>query len=250
VRLFGTKALGLDEKLPEAYMLIADVKLSYDWDFKGAEECFKRALELNPNHALAHSFYSNYLATQGRFDEAIREAKIGRSLDPLSPTAVALVASAYLWKAQYDSVLVFANEALAIDKTHSFANRLLSATGIARGMFEETIAIQQEMISRGDSTSLDLLALTYALSGEKAKARELIAEVTKLSEKRYIAPDYFVWTFCALGDTARAFECLEKGYEMRSSYTMYLDTVQPAVCDFLLSDPRFHAILKKMALKE
>jgi serine/threonine protein kinase/tetratricopeptide (TPR) repeat protein len=249
VRAFATKALALDETLPEAYMLIADTKLTYDWDFKGAEEFFKRALELNPNNSAARFFYSNYLSTQRRFPEAIREAKLGRNLDPLSAIAVTLVASVYLDVLQIDSALVYVNEALAIDSTNAYANRLLSCIFMARGMHKEAIANLNAMISRGDSSVVDLLTLVYADIGETGKARELIDDVEKLSEKHYVAPDRFLWTYCALGDTARIFECLERGYEERSSM-MHRLAVQPPMCDFLLRDPRYHALMKKVGLEE
>jgi tetratricopeptide (TPR) repeat protein len=248
VRMFATKVLALDETLPEAYLLLGDTKLTYDWDFKGAEEYFKRALELNPNNSMTRGFYSNYLVTQRRFDEAIQEAKLGRNLDPLSAIAVSLVAGAYLEAGRIDSALVYVNEALAIDSTNSYPNRLLSGICMEKGMFKEAVAIQQRMLSRGDSSGLDLLALAYAGSGQAGKARELIGELTKLSGKRYMAPDQFVWTYCALGDTARVFECLEKAYEERSSMMHRLAISPP--CDFLLRDPRYQALMRKVGLEE
>src|SRR6266536_2412158 len=78
------KALEIDESLAEAYTSLAGVRLNYEWDWSGAEQACKRALELNPNFAWAHSVWSDLLLVMGRHQEAITEAQHGVELDPLS----------------------------------------------------------------------------------------------------------------------------------------------------------------------
>src|SRR5215470_12047163 len=55
------RALELDSTLAEAHSALALVKLNFEWDWQGAEEAFKRALELNPNYSTGHHWYSHYL---------------------------------------------------------------------------------------------------------------------------------------------------------------------------------------------
>ena len=83
-RAAAMKALEIDETLAEAHNALADVLYEYDWKFAEGEREFKRAIELNPNYATAHHWYSEYLLTMGRNEEAIAEIKRAQELDPLS----------------------------------------------------------------------------------------------------------------------------------------------------------------------
>ena len=78
------KALALDENLADAHCALCVHKMSYEWDFDGAERECKRAIELDPNSSQAHSAYSRYLNCRGRFDEAIAEIKTAIDLEPAS----------------------------------------------------------------------------------------------------------------------------------------------------------------------
>ncbi len=79
-----TRALESDEKLGEAHASLGFVLMNYYWDWAEAEKRFKRAIQLNPNYAMAHNWYSQHLAFMGRSEEAIREAKRAQEIDPLS----------------------------------------------------------------------------------------------------------------------------------------------------------------------
>ena len=59
-RAAARKALELDDRLAEAYVVQADVKRLYDWDWTGAEDSVKRALELDPNNLDAHTPIRSY----------------------------------------------------------------------------------------------------------------------------------------------------------------------------------------------
>ena len=69
-RAAASKALQLDDSLAEAHTSLGTIKLSYDWDWIGAEHEFKRAMELNPGYPLAYVMYGQYLdhdwTTRGR----------------------------------------------------------------------------------------------------------------------------------------------------------------------------------------
>src|SRR5262249_14342966 len=77
------KAVELDDSLAEAHTSLGSAKES-EWDWTGAEKEYKKAIELNPNYATAHHWYSGLLAALGKQDEALAEAKQAIELDPLS----------------------------------------------------------------------------------------------------------------------------------------------------------------------
>ena len=84
-RTAAMTALEIDESLPEAHIDLAQVQSRLDWDWAGAERGFKRALELDPNSADAHGWYSMHLAQMGRSEESMAHAKRAVELDPLTP---------------------------------------------------------------------------------------------------------------------------------------------------------------------
>jgi Tfp pilus assembly protein PilF len=81
----ASRALEIDTSLAEAHSSLAFLEFEADWDFKGAEEEFKQAIDLNPGYAAAHHWYAVLLSALGRHDEAMAEMERARRLDPLSP---------------------------------------------------------------------------------------------------------------------------------------------------------------------
>ncbi|MEK7405062.1 MAG: tetratricopeptide repeat protein [Acidobacteriota bacterium] len=79
----ASKALEIDGELAEAHAALAFARL-YDWNWSGAEQSFRRAIELNPSYAPARTWYASYLVYTGRTAETLREAQRARELDPLS----------------------------------------------------------------------------------------------------------------------------------------------------------------------
>jgi len=78
------KALELDSTLAEAHTSLAWCKLVFNLDPQGAEQEYKRAIELNPGYAVGHQLYAGYLSRMGRHTEAIAEDRKAENLDPLS----------------------------------------------------------------------------------------------------------------------------------------------------------------------
>ena len=79
-RTAALKALDLDDTLAEAHSALGAVKEDYDWDWKGAEEQYRRAIELNPGYSAARVYYSDLLLELGRFPEALSQAKTALQL--------------------------------------------------------------------------------------------------------------------------------------------------------------------------
>jgi Tfp pilus assembly protein PilF len=105
-RAAATKALELDDTLPEDHASMAGIRMFYDWNWPETEKEFRRAIELNPNYAIAHQGYSFYLGVvQGRHSEAIAEAKQAQQIDPLSLYANGNLGYAFLIARQYDAAI-------------------------------------------------------------------------------------------------------------------------------------------------
>jgi TolB-like protein len=100
---FVERALELDPDLAEAHDLLARIRFTYDWDWEAAERGFLRAIELKPGYPDVHAVYSQFLAIMNRPDEALEEARIAATLDPLNPWFQLEYAQRKAWYGDYES---------------------------------------------------------------------------------------------------------------------------------------------------
>ena len=242
------RALSLDKTLADAYALMAEVKFCYEWDWKGAEENYKRAIELNPNYATAYAWYAYYLSAMKRFDEAIREAKKARELDPLSFDISMSMVYVFLYSGQCDSAITLANEILKIDSTLAFGYDMLGNCYLCKKMYNEAINQYQKSIALKSSISLSWLAYAYAASGKENEARKILSDLIEESKHRYVDPFLFAVVYLALGEHDKVIECLEKAYEYRSLMLLFIRTF-PGWEDYS-KDLRVVALIKKIGLEE
>ena len=249
VKAYTEKALALDPALAEGVLLIADVKFCYDWDVKGAEADYKRALELDPNLALAHYWYGFYLTSQGIFKEGIAEMKRGLRLDPLSPAMMSSVAFGYELAGEYDSAFAYVQRAAEIDSGAGWIYNRQSSIYRRQGKYAEAIREAKKGVSRSITPCLVDLALAYALSGQTDKARESLSKLFEWIGDGYFSPTYIAEIYCALGDRERAFEYIEKAYQDRDA-SLVMPALAPPWCDFIKSDPRYKELMKKVGVEE
>ena len=250
VKMYAEKALALDPILAEGVGLIADLKYNYDWDVKGAEECFKRALELDPNYADLHLNYGWFLAGQGRFDAGIAELRQARQLDPLSVVMTQQLAQVYALAGQNDSALAYAQRAAEIDSTFPLINVTRGYVYLAQGAYAKAIEEAQRQVSLGfGSRAFRDLAVAYALSGQIEKARNALSELLEWRRDHYYSAVGVARVYCALGDRERVFEYLEKAYEERDE-SLISPALMPSWCDFIKSDPRYKELMKKVGVEQ
>lgn len=248
----AVKAVQLDDSSSEAHASMGHILHNYDWDFEGAEREFKRAIELNPNYAIAHHWYAHLLMQIGRTDESLAQARLAAELDPLSPFINQGLARQYYLSRQYDKAVGQCQVVLQMDPAYLPARTQLALAYEQKGMLPEAVStMEQARKLAGEKTDLPmvhaLLAHAYALAGRKADAESELNVLTAIGQKRYVPPSYLAIVYLALGDKDRAFEYLNKSYQDRSEQLLYLG-VEPLV-DPLRSDPRFDVLLEQVGLK-
>ncbi len=244
------KALEMDETLAEAHNSLAMVKENYDWDWKGAEREYRRAIELNPNYATAHQWYAGYLGAMGRHDESIAENKQAQELDPLSPIIGADLGTNFISARQYDQAIKEFQKVLEMDPDYIVAHLFLGMAYAGKEMYDEAIAALQKAQSlSGDDDSLMnvFLGVIYSLSGKKDEAKKVLNKVIELSKHSYVSPWGISLIYVGLGQKDQAFEWLEKAYDERDHWMSSLKVLP--IFDSIRSDPRFIALLKKMNLE-
>jgi TolB-like protein/Tfp pilus assembly protein PilF len=242
------KAVELDGTLAEAHTALAVIRL-YSWQWEQAEQGFKRALELNPNYGVAHSWYALYFVSQGRVGEAIARMYRARDLDPLSPHMNQNVGWMLHYARQFDEEIVQYNRALELDPNFLFARRRLAEAYSAKGMHGEAIAENEKVIALMDRspTSLGALGSVYALAGRKAEARMILDELLEMKKRQFVSASIFANLYNDLGERKTAFEYLEKAYRERS-YAMVFLKVTTDFDEAFRKDPRFLDVLRRLGV--
>ncbi len=242
----AVKAIQLDETLVEAHVWLATVHFVYEHDHPAAVREFKRALALNPNHAMAHSKYGWYLVLIGHFDEGIAEAKKAQELDPLSTEINDYLGASLYYARRYDEAAEQLRHTIELSPNYWNSRLFLAKAYQQQGRMEAALA-EVQRAAQIDSVSdiIAMLARAYALAGKRREALQVLEEMWAWPQDRYVAPSEIVKVYLALGDKEQALAWLEKAYATRS----FLNTLKVnAEFDPLREEPRFQAILKKFGL--
>jgi serine/threonine protein kinase/tetratricopeptide (TPR) repeat protein len=213
----AVRALELDETLAEPHASLGAVKLFYDWDWSGAEKEFRRALELNPSLVEAHLGEATYLATLGRFDEALAEDKLALSLDPASPRArVAALLHSYLAR-RFDGTIEECRKTIElapnVGTPHAILGLALSFEGRSA---DGIVAAEDGARLSGSPSHLAWLGYVYAKARNRNGAKKVIERLIEQSKQRYVCSVDMAGIYVGLGEPERAFQWLEKAHSERS----------------------------------
>lgn len=249
-RRAAQRALEIDAGLSEAHTSLAWVKYRFDWDWRGAEEEFKRALELNPSNAQARQWYSDYLLAMGRFDESLAEIKRARELDPLSIFINWNVGRVHYFERRYDEALAETLRTLEMNPNFSRTYLYLRELYLLKGRGDEALAAHLKLAALTGVSPERIAELkgTYDSGGWKAVWRKEIEWALEDSKRRYVTPFNIAALYSRVGDKDRTLEWLGKSVEERDGTLVYLKVDQR--WDFVRPDPRFADLLRKVGLPQ
>jgi serine/threonine protein kinase/Flp pilus assembly protein TadD len=242
----AVKALELDETLGEAHCSLGFFRLLYDWDFPSAEEEFKRAIELSPNFANAWDGYGFYFKATGQSEASIRACQRAQELEPLSLFITLSLAWAWYFARQYERALEQGSKALDMDPNFGFAYWHRGMACIQQNRFGDAITALRKAISLfGPATAfISYLGYANARLGKEREARQMIAQLERVSKRLYVSSYFIAIIYLGLGDLDQTFEWLEKAYEERSGFMAFIN-VEPML-DALRGDPRFKTLAEKI----
>lgn len=244
---YARRAIAVNERLAEAHNSLALIAYQYDWNWPEAEREFRIALELKPNLADGHNWYGRFLASLGRFDEAISEISHAEELDPLSPFVKLHSAVVYLIARKYDRAREIC---LNLVKAHSdFARAyiLLAVLSTLESKYDEAIEEAEKAVSISDEALFKgFLGYIYGASGRRRQALEVLEGIAAGEYKGYASPFFIALVNFALGNTVDGFKWLENAFAVRSSI-LPLQHNWPTL-DNVRNDPRFREIMRKMNL--
>jgi len=245
-RAAAIKALELDEGLAEAHVSLATVKTFYDWDWAGSEREFKRALELGPNYATAHHWYSHYLVNVGRLDEAVAEIKRAKELDPFGITVNIWLAATLYYSRRYGQAIDQYRRVLELYPEWTEVHGGIGDCYLQKGMLAEAVAEWRKTFTlSGQDQLASSLEHAYAAGGYTGYLQKKLDELKAGSQTKPVSPLDFAYTYALLGEKEHAIEWLEKAYEARDPW-LYVKA-EPKL-DSLRSDPRFKGLLRRLGL--
>jgi len=248
VKEAASKALSLDDSLAEAHTLMGMAYAAYDHDYSAAEREFKRGTEFNPGSPFVHQWYAYYLIGMGRNKEALLELQRAQELDPLSDAVGLLYGLNFVFSDQFDRAIEQSRKMIQGDPNFWFGHFFLGWALAREGKYEDAITSLNEAIRLGASPyAQGYLGYAYALSGQTAKAREVVQQMEQASKQSYVPVYQIAIVYVGLGDKEKALALLEKSFEDREEIMTFLkvdSTWAP-----LRQDPRFQSLLHRAALQ-
>jgi serine/threonine protein kinase/Tfp pilus assembly protein PilF len=243
------KALEIDEDIAEAHTALAWNKFRFEMDWDGANAEFLKGIELNPNSASTHSWYSMFLVHVGRFDEAIGAGERALELDPLSLPGKTQLGFTLFVAGRYDEAIETLESVLEMNPNFAWANSVLGEVYERNGKYTEAIAYYRKAIEYyGDSPTLFIgfLGHAYGKNGQIEEAKKILNDLKNLSQQQYVSPFAMAIVYLGMGQKDQAFTLFEKAFDERSTQMSFLKF--EFRFDPVRSDPRFIALLKKAGL--
>ncbi|MGD1148655.1 MAG: protein kinase [Thermoanaerobaculaceae bacterium] len=239
-------ALALDDGLAEAHGILGLLRLARDFDWKGAEAEFRRALALSPSSADIHDHLGWLCSAQGRFDESLALVRRAQELDPIAHRSD--VANELMRAGRTREALAEAERALALDPTFSRCHAVFGWACLALGRTTEGLAALGRAVEFSPGSTLFLAQLGQAcgMTGDEARARAILTELEALAETQYVAAYHLSHVYTGLGEQDAAIDCLERAFEQRSG-AIY-GVKGSYLFAGLREHPRFQALLRKMNL--
>ena len=244
------EALRLDDESADAHRAMADLTFFYDWDWAGAEREYLRALELNPSLARARLTYAELLAAIGRFQDALAQSELARSLDAKSPEVITSRAVVQLYAHMFDDARASLDQALKEQPGSAGALIAKARVEAAQERYPEALAdVNRALALTSGGVPVEITRIQLlARNGESDEARTAL----KALEGRAAAGEVRVshrdraYVRLALGEVDAACDELEHAYAERESALRWIG-VDPRL-DELRANPRFTVILTRMGL--
>jgi DNA-binding winged helix-turn-helix (wHTH) protein/TolB-like protein/Tfp pilus assembly protein PilF len=240
------RALEIDDTLAEAHTARAFVKMQYERDWSGAEQAFKRAIETNPNYLPARIWYAWWLLLHDRLNESRAEMKQAYQIDPVTRDTNGSLALYLFYTREYESAVEQYRKAIAMEPRSAGSHNMIGLIKARTGLHEQARSELKLAEGAGGARS-DFLAYAYAVSGKRAEAVKILAELEQATQETYVSPYTLARICVGLGETDKAFEWLEKSYAELDQKLIWLK-MDPTF-DAVRGDTRFAAILRRMGLE-
>jgi TolB-like protein/Tfp pilus assembly protein PilF len=241
------KALEIDPLLAEAHDMSARLKFVFRHDWKTSEKGFQAAIKLKPSHPDAHVVYSQWLGINGRWEEALAEAREGLRLDPLNDWYRVALGTRLSWNGQYDAAL---DELLKIAEAQPnwpMVYQTLWDLYFYRGELVQSLTAARRYYRLTEQVELADILDQFDAASEYENAMLALADAVIESRTEAYVSEVDVARILALsGDIERALNWLEKAFDNQNTQLVYT-TAEP-LYRLVWDHPRYKELRRKMNL--
>jgi serine/threonine protein kinase/Tfp pilus assembly protein PilF len=252
-RAAARTAVKLDPNLPEAHTALGIVRFMFDWDWEGADEAFRKAIEMGGGD-VPHLEYAEFLAGVGRLSEALPMAARARELDPVSPQPTHSAAYTMMLMGKHAEAADAFRTAISLHPDWIWGHIKLAVCLSHLGAFEEALAEAgiAEAALHGGGTPLarSWIGRVYGAAGERDTA---LAYLAKLQDTDTVQVDPLTRSYIhsVLGERDRFLDCVEEAYRKRSALVCMIHAVGRLEAHLdLETEPRFQAVVDRMGFPD
>jgi tetratricopeptide (TPR) repeat protein len=243
-RAAARRAMDLDPTLAEVHYVDAFVKW-FGWDWQGAEEAFRRTIEINPNYGLARAQYGQLLAILKRPEEAIVQAQKAIELDPFNPLIMGLCGSTFSMLGRYDEGMSMAHKELRSSPNSSMGLQIIWWGHHYKGEYDQAFEGAKAYFSAmGLAPVVHIMKERYETGGYFEAMRCAAETMASASQDHYIQPYWIAILYAVAGEKDKCLDWLEKGYETKDPMHAYFTELE--LRNMISDEPRYEALLRKM----
>lgn len=247
-RLAAEKAIALDPDLASGHAVLGSVYGDYQWRWDDAEREYERALALNPNDAMAHTWYSSLSVFRRKFDRALVHSRRAVELDPLSPFTLVNRGLCLRLSGRNEEAAAHLEEMLRLHPNLPPGALHLALAYTNSGRAKEGMEQLRPFVGKpgGNSQLPALYAYAAAKAGHRDEALRIVRELEARDSAEDVAASNLALAWTALGDHDRAFHWLERAYAKRT-YLLRAINVEQGY-EPLRKDPRYADLIRRMGI--
>jgi len=227
------------------HMNLASKKSEY-WDWAGAEEIFKRAIEIDPERANTYAWYGFLLLRQARFEEANQMVMKAAKLMPEHLTILHSKGINHYYNRQYDQAIVQFQKIIEQDSTELNVRLHLGLSYLAKEMYPEAKREFENDVLLSSFWGEYSIYVMYADMNQVDKVLDYLNKIEKNLDDCTIPSSAVASLYARIGNDDKTFEWLNKAYEEHDFYLTLIKIRKDF--DNYRTDPRYIALIKKMGL--
>lgn len=246
-RVAIAKALELDPDSADARGSDAGFKFWLAWDFEGAKEAARRAIELNSNHAPARFYLAHALSNTGEHTQALTEIRRTLVLDPFSLLTNAMYGQFLYHSGQLDDSAQQLRKTLELEPRFWVAHVCLAKTCERLGHYSEALecCARAWEHSGGNTEALSIAGYVHAVMGDREKAEQKIQQMLERRDKHYVPPYNVALVFAGLNDRDAALDWLELAFTDRD---VHLNFLRDHKWDVMRGRREFQSLMARVGL--
>lgn len=244
----ASRALAIDSTLAEAYTALGLVAI-HEWNYPAAEKQYRMAILLDPQYPTGHQWYAEFLFHTGRVDSGIAEIRRAIALDPLAPILEGVYSWGLYLAGRYDEAIAAGKRGIELAPTAGVIHASLARSYLENREYTQGVR-EMELSARLDpnlALRQGQLAYAYGVSGDKERARALLAKLTERAKSEKISPLAFALAYVGLGETDAALSALERAVDQHD-IALTAWSLTDHDWDSIRGEPRFTRILERTNL--